>query len=71
VLSLSGCLGKSFVSVRGTYDMYFPFLTCEVKCGAAALDIADWLDAADLDPADLRRGIGYRSSAATLLGSTV
>ncbi len=21
--------------------MYFPFLTCEVKCGAAALDIAD------------------------------
>ena len=25
----------------GTYYMYFPFLTCEVKCGAAALDIAD------------------------------
>lgn len=24
-----------------TYRMYFPFLTCEVKCGAAALDIAD------------------------------
>ena len=24
-----------------TYYMYFPFLTCEVKCGAAALDIAD------------------------------
>jgi hypothetical protein len=24
-----------------TYDMYFPFLTCEVKCGASALDIAD------------------------------
>lgn len=24
-----------------TYDMYFPFLTSEVKCGAAALDIAD------------------------------
>jgi hypothetical protein len=24
-----------------TYDMYFPFLTCEVKCGAAALEIAD------------------------------
>jgi hypothetical protein len=21
--------------------MYFPFLTCEVKCGAAALNIAD------------------------------
>ncbi len=24
-----------------TYYMYFPFLTCQVKCGAAALDIAD------------------------------
>lgn len=24
-----------------TYYMYFPFLTCEVKCGAATLDIAD------------------------------
>ena len=24
-----------------TCQMYFPFLTCEVKCGAAALDIAD------------------------------
>ncbi|KAK0246651.1 hypothetical protein LTS09_018209, partial [Friedmanniomyces endolithicus] len=24
-----------------TWYMYFPFLTCEVKCGAAALDIAD------------------------------
>jgi hypothetical protein len=24
-----------------TWQMYFPFLTCEVKCGAAALDIAD------------------------------
>jgi hypothetical protein len=24
-----------------TYNMYFPFLTCEVKCGAAALDVAD------------------------------
>ena len=24
-----------------TYYMYFPFLTCEVKCGAAGLDIAD------------------------------
>ncbi|KAK5651291.1 hypothetical protein OQA88_12635 [Cercophora sp. LCS_1] len=24
-----------------TYYMYFPFLTCEVKCGAEALDIAD------------------------------
>jgi len=25
----------------GTWYMYFPFLTCEVKCGAAALDVAD------------------------------
>ncbi|PQE15168.1 phosphatidylserine decarboxylase protein [Rutstroemia sp. NJR-2017a BBW] len=25
----------------GTYYMYFPFLTCEVKCGTAALDVAD------------------------------
>lgn len=24
-----------------TYQMYFPFLTCEVKCGAQALDVAD------------------------------
>jgi hypothetical protein len=24
-----------------TYYMYFPFLTCEVKCGTAVLDIAD------------------------------
>ncbi|KAL9051161.1 MAG: hypothetical protein Q9162_006188 [Coniocarpon cinnabarinum] len=24
-----------------TYQMYFPFLTCEVKCGTAALDVAD------------------------------
>ncbi|KAL9591536.1 MAG: hypothetical protein Q9179_007626, partial [Wetmoreana sp. 5 TL-2023] len=25
----------------GMYNMYFPFFTCEVKCGSAALDIAD------------------------------
>lgn len=25
----------------GTFYMYFPFFTCEVKCGAGALDIAD------------------------------
>jgi hypothetical protein len=24
-----------------TWQMHFPFLTCEVKCGAAALDVAD------------------------------
>jgi hypothetical protein len=28
-----------------TGQMYFPFLTCEVKCGAAALDVADWQNA--------------------------
>ncbi|KAK4671213.1 hypothetical protein QC764_0092960 [Podospora pseudoanserina] len=26
---------------EATYYMYFPFLTCEVTCGAAALDITD------------------------------
>jgi len=26
---------------RATYYMYFPVLTCEVKCGATGLDIAD------------------------------
>ena len=25
-----------------TSQMYFPFLTCEMKCSAAALDVADW-----------------------------
>src|SRR5271170_105947 len=24
-----------------TWRMWFPFLTCEVKCGAGALDVAD------------------------------
>ena len=28
-----------------TYYIYFPFLMCEVKCGAAALDIANRQDA--------------------------
>ena len=26
---------------RATYYMFFPFLTCEVKCGATGLDLAD------------------------------
>lgn len=26
---------------RATYYIYFPFLTCEVKCGTTGLDIAD------------------------------
>ena len=28
-------------SVQARWDMYFPFLTCEVKCGADALIVAD------------------------------
>lgn len=28
-------------SVMARYDMYFPFLTCEVKCGAQGLNIAN------------------------------
>lgn len=37
-----GEIGDSCTSFfMGTWYMYFPFLTCEVKCGAAALDIAD------------------------------
>ena len=30
-----------FSYFMATWKMYFPFLTCEVKCGAAALDVAD------------------------------
>ena len=34
--------GSKLISYfMATTRMYFPFLTCEVKCGAAALDIAD------------------------------
>ncbi|MCJ1403780.1 hypothetical protein MMC11_007003 [Xylographa trunciseda] len=37
-----GEIASSFTSYfLGTWRMYFPFLTCEVKCGAAALDVAD------------------------------
>jgi hypothetical protein len=36
---LGDIMDESFF--MATYYMYFPFLTCEVKCGAAALDIAD------------------------------
>ncbi|TEY70357.1 hypothetical protein BOTCAL_0106g00320 [Botryotinia calthae] len=36
---IGGFLELSFF--MSTYYMYFPFLTCEVKCGTAALDIAD------------------------------
>jgi hypothetical protein len=32
---------KVFIYLMVTTRMYFPFLTCEVKCGVAALDIAD------------------------------
>lgn len=42
---LSPCLGDFIAGDQSffmaTYYMYFPFLTCEVKYGAAALDIAD------------------------------
>ncbi|WPH02473.1 Hypothetical protein R9X50_00533700 [Acrodontium crateriforme] len=34
-----------------TYYMYFPFLTWEVKCGSAALDIADRQNAHSMTPA--------------------
>jgi hypothetical protein len=27
------------------YSMYFPFLTCEAKCSATALNVADWQNA--------------------------
>ncbi len=37
---LIGSVFENFLFVA-TYRMYFPFFTCEVKCGAAALDIAD------------------------------
>ena len=34
--------GSKYTSYfMATWQMYFPFLTCEVKCGAAALDVAD------------------------------
>lgn len=37
-----GAIGDSCTSFfMGTWYMYFPFLTCEVKRSAAALDIAD------------------------------
>ncbi|KAF1999267.1 hypothetical protein P154DRAFT_554896 [Amniculicola lignicola CBS 123094] len=32
---------EDYSFIAATYDMYFPFLTSEVKCGASALDIAD------------------------------
>ena len=32
---------KLITYFMATTRMYFPFLTCEVKCGAAALDVAD------------------------------
>lgn len=34
-------LGGDLSFFMATYYMYFPFLACEVKCGAAALDVAD------------------------------
>ena len=37
--------------LMATTRMYFPFLTCEVKCGAAALDIADRQNAQNMSVA--------------------
>ncbi|KAL7813248.1 hypothetical protein V8C44DRAFT_349171 [Trichoderma aethiopicum] len=34
-------LGGDVSFFMATYYMYFPFLTCEVKCSAAALEVAD------------------------------
>ena len=34
-------IGGDLSYFMATYYMHFPFLTCEVKCGAAALEIAD------------------------------
>ncbi len=34
-------LGGDLSFLMATYYMYFPFLACEVKCGAAVLDVAD------------------------------
>ncbi|KAL7938316.1 hypothetical protein V8C35DRAFT_148512 [Trichoderma chlorosporum] len=37
-----GEIADTFTSYfMATWQMYLPFLTCEVKCGAAALDVAD------------------------------
>jgi hypothetical protein len=36
---VGGVMNNSYC--LGTYYMYFPFLTCEVKCGDVGLDIAD------------------------------
>ena len=37
---LVGEIPDSYTSYfMATWQMYFPFLTCEVKCGAAALDV--------------------------------
>ena len=46
-----------------TYYMYFPFLTCEVKCGTAGLDIADRQNAHSMTVAmkgvvELFKGVG-------------
>ncbi|KAK4170682.1 hypothetical protein QBC36DRAFT_126416 [Triangularia setosa] len=42
---LSPCIGNFLAGDQSlfmaTYYMYIPFLTCEVRCGAAAFDIAD------------------------------
>ncbi|KAH8729123.1 hypothetical protein GQ44DRAFT_701579 [Phaeosphaeriaceae sp. PMI808] len=41
LLPFIGCESDAHSQFAATHDMYFPFLTSEVKCGAIALDIAD------------------------------
>ncbi|OAF57037.1 hypothetical protein VC83_05946 [Pseudogymnoascus destructans] len=42
LLPFAGEVTDTFTSYfMATWQMYFPFLTCEVKCGSAALDVAD------------------------------
>ena len=48
---------------KATYYMYFPFLTCEVECGATGLDIADRQNAHSMTVAlkgvvELFKGVG-------------
>lgn len=38
---IGDALEKDQSPFMGMYMMYFPFLTCEVKCGSASLDVAD------------------------------
>ncbi|KAL8909885.1 MAG: hypothetical protein Q9171_004798 [Xanthocarpia ochracea] len=52
---------KVITYFMATTRMYFPFLTCEVKCGAAALDIADRQNAHSMTVAVRALGELFRS----------